>query len=84
MNTDALNVYPNPASDELFVQFEALASDYTVSISDLQGRMVYSTSLNGVSGTQNVSVPVKEFSKGSYIVNVTSMGVTKTQHVVIK
>ncbi len=51
---------------------------------DLQGRMVYSTSLNGVSGTQNVSVPVKEFSKGSYIVNVTSMGVTKTQHVVIK
>ncbi|MCE2711862.1 MAG: T9SS type A sorting domain-containing protein [Cryomorphaceae bacterium] len=84
LNTDALNVYPNPASDELFVQFEALASDYTVSITDLQGRMVYSTSLNGVSGTQNVSVPVKEFSKGSYIVNVTSMGVTKTQHVVIK
>ncbi|MFM5961775.1 MAG: T9SS type A sorting domain-containing protein, partial [Dolichospermum sp.] len=84
LNTDVLNVYPNPASDELFVQFEALASDYSVSISDLQGRMIYATDLNGVSGTQNVSVPVKEFSKGSYIVNVTSMGITKTQHVVIK
>jgi thiol-disulfide isomerase/thioredoxin len=84
LNTDALNVYPNPASDELFVQFEALASEYTISISDLQGRMIYSSNLNGVSGTQNVSVPVKEFSKGSYIVNVTSMGVTRSQHVVIK
>jgi len=84
LGEDALKVYPNPASDELFVQFEAIASEYTVSVNDLQGRLIYSFNLTGVSETQSVAIPVKEFASGSYMVNVTSLGVTRSQHVVIK
>lgn len=77
-------VYPNPASDVLNVSFEALSSDYEVAILDLQGRTVASKSLQSLNGAQTVEFPVSDLAKGSYIVTVTTNGLTKTQNVVIK
>jgi hypothetical protein len=77
-------VYPNPASDVLNVSFEAISSDYEVAILDLQGRTVASKSLQALNGAQTVEFPVSDLAKGSYIVTVTTNGLTKTQNVVIK
>jgi hypothetical protein len=51
---------------------------------DLQGRVVATQELQGLSGAQNVAIPVVELAKGSYLVSVTSQGVTRSQTVVIK
>jgi len=80
----AFNAYPNPASDILNVSFEAVNTTYSITMMDLQGRVVATQELQGLSGAQNVAIPVAELAKGSYLVSVTSQGVTRSQTVVIK
>ena len=80
----ALNVYPNPASDEINVEFNAMNGTYTVSLLDLTGRVIYTTASNNVSGTQTISVPVTSIANGSYIIKVAGNGVSTVQNVVIK
>ncbi len=79
-----LSVYPNPASDELNVSFEATNADYKVSILDLQGRVITTKTLQSLNGTSTVTFPVADMAKGSYIVTVVSNGITTTKNVVIK
>jgi hypothetical protein len=79
-----VTVYPNPASDELNVSFEATNADYQVSILDLQGRVITAKSLQSLNGTSTVTFPVADMAKGSYIVTVVSNGITTTKNVVIK
>lgn len=78
------SVYPNPATDVVNVSFEALNADYTVSVVDLQGRVMSTQNFTNLSGSQMIAVPVSELAKGSYLVTVTSNGVSKSQNVVIR
>jgi hypothetical protein len=75
---EELSVYPNPATDVLNVDFTAEGNDFTVSLMDLQGRVLASEF-----GT-NVSFPVAEFAAGSYIVTISSDAGVYTENVVIK
>jgi hypothetical protein len=89
LSTDVLelnnvSVYPNPASDLINVAFEAQSAEYSVALLDLQGRNVYSKSFTNASGAQMIAIPVADFAKGSYIVKVSSNGVSSVQNVVIK
>ena len=79
-----LNVYPNPASTEVNVSFEASNADYTVKLVDLQGRVIANQNLTNLNGTQVISIPTENVAKGSYVVSITSNGVTSTKSVVIK
>jgi hypothetical protein len=83
-NAIAMNVYPNPASDVVNVEFTGNNGNYSVSLLDLQGRVIYSTVSNNVVGNQTITVPVSEVAGGSYIVKVSGNGVSKVQNVVIK
>jgi len=84
LNTIALNVFPNPATDAVNVSFEASNADYSISLMDLQGRIVNTQSFSNLSGTQLISIETESVSKGSYIVVVSSNGVKTTKNVVIK
>jgi hypothetical protein len=77
------NVYPNPASDVLNVAFET-SEAAIITLLDLQGRVVATQNANGQTGTQVVEFAVNELAKGSYIVNISSNGFTKTQNVVVR
>jgi hypothetical protein len=83
-NALSLNVYPNPASDVINVEFTAVNGEYTVSLLDLQGRVIYTSAPNNAAGTQTTAVPVSNVASGSYIVKVTGNGVSNVQNVVIK
>lgn len=83
-STIAMNVYPNPASDEVNVEFSGNNGNYSVSLLDLQGRVIYTTVSNNVVGNQTITVPVSAVASGSYIVKVSGNGVSKVQNVVIK
>ena len=82
--TIAMNVYPNPASSEVNVSFEATNNDYAVSLMDLQGRVIAAKIMTNLNGTQVVSFSTENVAKGSYIVTVTVDGLTTTKNVVIK
>jgi hypothetical protein len=82
--TIAMNVYPNPASSEVNVSFEATNNDYSVALMDLQGRVIATKNMTNLNGTQVVSFSTENVAKGSYIVTVTVEGLTTTKNVVVK
>ena len=79
-----LNVFPNPAFDLINVSFEANNSDYMLNITDIAGRTVVSNNYSNLSGTQSIAVPVNELVGGTYLLTVSTEGVSYTQQVVIK
>lgn len=84
LETIALNVFPNPASDLVNVSFEANNNDFSVSLVDIQGRTIASKSFTNLVGSQLVSFSTESIAKGSYIVTVTSNGATTTKNVVVR
>jgi hypothetical protein len=84
MLTNSFNVFPNPASDVVNVTFEADNADYTIAIVDLQGRTMSTQELSSLNGAQSIALPVSNLAKGSYIVTITSNGVSTSKNVVIK
>lgn len=83
-NMIAMNVYPNPASENINVTFEAMNAEYVVSVLDIQGRMIATKVLSGVNGTQEVAFGTENMAKGSYIVRIASNGFSATKNVVVR
>jgi len=78
----ALNVYPNPATSNLNVSFEAVG-EYSVNIVDLQGRTVATKANNGA-GFEVVEFDVTNLAKGSYIVNIVNGSSKSSKNIVIQ
>jgi len=72
-------VSPNPANDVINVKLNK-ADDAVITISDLAGKVVSTTTSNGIS----TSVSTASLNSGVYLVNVTIGNSTSTQKVVIK
>lgn len=81
---ETFNVFPNPATDVVNVTFEAENADYTIAIVDLQGRVMTSQELTSLNGSQSIALPVNNLAKGSYIVTISSNGLSTSKNVVIK
>lgn len=81
-----MNVYPNPANEEATVSFElANASDVAITVTDLSGKAVYSTSMSNVAaGLTEVAINTSSLSNGVYVVNVASDNAVSTQQLVIR
>ncbi len=77
-------VYPNPASDKVNVAFHANNADYTITLSDISGRVLSSNAYSNLSGSQNVEVSLSGITAGNYIVTVSSANETYNKKVVIK
>ena len=82
----SMNVYPNPANEEATVSFElANASDVAITVTDLSGKAVYSTSMSNVAaGLTEVAINTSSLSNGVYVVNVSSDNAVSTQQLVIR
>jgi hypothetical protein len=78
----AVNMFPNPASNELLLQFgNEWRGKADVIMTDIQGRRVQHNVVNAV-GT--VSVNVGALQMGLYLVQVTNSELTQTQKIMIK
>ena len=84
LDKNEFSVYPNPATDVVNVSFEASSADYSVSLMDLQGRVVSSQELSNANGTQLISFSTESIAKGTYIISIKSNGMTTTTNVVVK
>ena len=79
-NTNAFSIYPNPASDLLTVSRQLFAKSeiVTITITDITGKIIYSTT----SITPKTKINIKEFSPGFYIVEIKSSEFIVTQKIV--
>ena len=78
-----LQVYPNPATDVLNVNFDAKGGNYTITVNDLTGRVASTTVITDANGTQAIAVPVSTLSNGNYLVTVSNGTLVSTKHVTI-
>ncbi|WP_075603263.1 T9SS type A sorting domain-containing protein [Saccharicrinis aurantiacus] len=74
-----LRIYPNPASNVLYVKLSSIDAVATASIFDLQGKMVKTIQFNGTSAEINTS----ELS-GIYLVKIKTQDETYVERVIIK
>ena len=79
-----LNVYPNPADNNVNVAFEAAAGDYTISITDMAGRVVSTNAFSNLSGAQTIAIPVADLESGNYVISVANNAASYNQVLVIK
>lgn len=78
-----MNVYPNPANDNLNVAFE-IEGDVVITLTDMQGRVVLTSDYSNLSGAQNISIPVASLVSGNYILSIATEGVSYNESVIIK
>lgn len=65
------NVYPNPTSGTTTISYVvANASDVTVEVLDVTGKVVYTTNASATAGTNQISFDAASFSNGVYYVNI--------------
>jgi len=80
----ALNVYPNPTSDNVDVTFNA-SSDAMINVLvyDLMGREVYNTKMAAIAGTNKTSIEMSTYAPGCYTLVIIN-GEEKTSSRIIK
>lgn len=79
-----INVYPNPAADVVNISMENVSSEASVTIMDLQGRILATQFASSTNGTQVITFATEGFAKGTYVVSVRANGLTSNTNVVIK
>lgn len=77
-----MKVFPNPAADYVNVSFEA-DGNYTMKITDMQGREVVSVDYSDLYGAQSIALPTADLMNGNYIVTISTEGVSYNQVLVI-
>ncbi len=79
-----LNIFPNPATSDLTVQFTmSKYESATISLHNLMGSVVLSSS-EKVNGTLTKTVDVSSLSQGVYLLNISTSEGTITKKVVVK
>ena len=78
----SFNMYPNPAEDVVNITF-ANAGSYDVTVTNIKGELMISTSLNSGQG-ETQSIQVNDLAAGVYLVKVANDNVSTTQEIIIK
>jgi hypothetical protein len=78
INLEEVAVYPNPTTRQFYVQ--ARAGSLSISVADLQGKIVYSLENPSYIGNA-VSIDLSAFESSVYMVHVTQNGVSSIHKV---
>jgi len=65
-----LEVYPNPAADVLTIANLSIDGDATITLLNIQGKVVYTKTISNVNG--NYELDLSKFENGIYVIEVTS------------
>jgi len=79
-----LKAWPNPASGFVTVSFTAANADYTIKVVDLQGRTARSFDYPGLSGGQEITLPLEGLSPGNYLISVASGNLHTVRKIVLQ
>jgi len=75
------NIYPNPTSDILNIKLNTNGEDYTISIIDINGKVVLQKRFE--SNVKNMTISTKDLVKGNYFINISNNKQSTTKKIVI-
>ena len=78
LNSTAVNVYPNPSTDRVFVQDMNLAQVKQASILDMNGHALFSTNKVTADG-----INVSKFNPGTYVLQIKNINGTVSNHKIV-
>ena len=78
------NIYPNPARTSTTVYALNNYAKADISVSDLNGKIVYHSSLNNVVASQQLIIPLQQLSKGVYVIKITTEQNIDTQKLIVE
>ena len=84
LNTINMEVYPNPATEKVSVSFDASNSDYTISLIDVTGRTLTSSTYTSLNGQQKIDLPLAGISSGNYMISITSANGVVNKHIIVE
>lgn len=69
-NFEDVTIFPNPATENLFVKLTAEAQDVQATVMDLTGKVVFVDKFNHAGGEQQYTLPVNTLANGIYFLNL--------------
>lgn len=79
------SVYPNPATDQLFIEVSNAQSNYFLQMFDMSGRVVFSRNFNAASEGAMTVVSVNELNNGLYLLSIQGEnGIQNTQRIIVQ
>ena len=78
------SLYPNPAKNAAALYALNNYSKAAISVSDLRGKIIYSTVINNITVNQQISIPVQQLSKGVYVIKIITNDGIDTQKLVVE
>ncbi|MDQ3110973.1 MAG: choice-of-anchor J domain-containing protein [Bacteroidota bacterium] len=71
---NSINVYPNPNNGAFTVSVNSTVENLTIEVLDMQGRVVYTSSVNDVTAGYSAQVALEGVTNGMYMVRLTGNG----------
>lgn len=72
-NSTSFEVYPNPVSTKATITFNSETDQkYLITLTDMIGNIVYSDTISATKEFNSMEINVADFSRGIYLINVTS------------
>lgn len=82
---NAINVYPNPSNGLFNLAFDVTGvKDMQLEVRDLSGRLVYSQSLQGISGQTQLAIDLGNASQGLYLLSLRSNDWSVTEKLIVR
>jgi len=83
-SSDYIDIYPNPASDNVTLTINSYVSEsYGIIICDLTGKVIYNNKLDCRIGENDFSIKLPNLQKGLYFVNITKENKTVSKKLFI-
>ena len=80
-----MRVFPQPVSDKINIVYNSLnAGEANLSITDINGQLVYKETRNLIKGVQTLELNTNKFSNGIYMLTVTDVNYNRSSHKFIK
>jgi len=83
-NSINLNVYPNPAKENVSISFNADNKDYTISLVDVTGRILKTQNYSSLNGSQVIDLNLEGISSGNYLISIRSENGVVNKQVSVK
>jgi hypothetical protein len=78
---NTVKIYPNPVSEQINIVFNEKSSEpFTIEIIDFSGKKAFSQTYQAIN---DISIETKTFSKGIYLLNITSQEKKETQKIIV-
>ena len=85
LNDDAaISVYPNPGNGHMTVSIGTDSRDLTLSVTDIQGRMIYSAAYAHVSSGTLIPLDIAHSARGIYILHITAQGLLQSRRISVE